>query len=120
MSESHDDDLDYEQLDPGIREVVRLLRAYGYDTTDSGDGVSKHLLDPEVIPYPHVFVQLERSGMVGEVDQIRSLLEWRGIAFEPVGEDPWRPHLQLTWDPVSEVAVLEVGGVVDDMLRGES
>lgn len=34
-------DIDYAKLDPGIREIVRKLRDLGWDTTDSGDGVSK-------------------------------------------------------------------------------
>jgi hypothetical protein len=32
------DDLDYSQLDPNIRQVVRFLRSRGFETTDSGDG----------------------------------------------------------------------------------
>ena len=30
-----------EALDPGIRRLVTLLRAHGFETTDSGDGVTK-------------------------------------------------------------------------------
>lgn len=35
------DDLDPSALDPGIRRTILWLRARGFNTTDSGDGVSK-------------------------------------------------------------------------------
>ena len=44
-------------LDPGIRDVVRYLRGKGYETTDSGDGVSKPASwfeTGEALPFPHV------------------------------------------------------------------
>lgn len=54
------DDLNYDELDPGIVEVVRYLRQRGYDTTDSGDGLTKYQRgiaeegDPCYMPVPHV------------------------------------------------------------------
>jgi hypothetical protein len=47
-------DVKYSALDPGIREVVRLLRGWGFDTTDSGDGVTKPLDFEGVLRIPHV------------------------------------------------------------------
>lgn len=41
-------------LDPGIRDLVMMLRSAGFKTTDSGDGVSKPKHDDN-LPYPHVF-----------------------------------------------------------------
>jgi hypothetical protein len=32
------DDFDYEQLNPGIRDLVKTLHELGYETSDSGDG----------------------------------------------------------------------------------
>jgi len=34
--------IDFSLLDPGIRRTVAWLRGLGFETTDSGDGVSKH------------------------------------------------------------------------------
>lgn len=51
------DDLDYETIDPGVRRLVRLLRANGFHTNDSGDGHSKIAqgYDPEqMADVPHV------------------------------------------------------------------
>lgn len=36
-----DADFDPSELDPGIRDLVVHLRSHGFDTRDSGDGVSK-------------------------------------------------------------------------------
>jgi len=41
--------IDYEQLDPGIREIVQILRINGFDTCDSA------------LPYPHVYAKLEHE-----------------------------------------------------------
>ena len=49
--------LDYNTLDPGIREVVRGLVSLGYDTTDSGDGVSKADMGC-ALPFRHVVAML--------------------------------------------------------------
>lgn len=57
-------DVDYEELDEGIRHVVRYLRGVGYDTTDSGDGLSKFAAgtnDECTLRVPHVVVRLDRS-----------------------------------------------------------
>lgn len=45
--------IDYSQLDPGIRDTVQRLREAGFETSDSGDGVSKPA-DQIEIPFPHV------------------------------------------------------------------
>lgn len=54
-------DAEVESLDPGIRDLVVQLRAAGYETTDSGDGVSKSkdwYESGEAIPYPHVVIHI--------------------------------------------------------------
>jgi hypothetical protein len=68
----HGDDLNYDALDPGIRETVRLCRQKGFHTTDSGDGVSK----PEagrVFPFPHVVATLPCCDIV-EAHRLQALL----------------------------------------------
>ena len=47
--------LNYADLDVGIRNTVRLLRDAGFETTDSGDGVSKPQIEGCTLPVPHVF-----------------------------------------------------------------
>ena len=67
-----------EDCDPGIQDYVWLLRAYGFDTTDSGDGVSKpqeHYDSGEALPFAHVFVNLGWESNWGErLREARALL----------------------------------------------
>lgn len=67
-----------ESLDPGIRTVVVRLRALGFNTTDSGDGVTK----PEnerIFHVPHVVCQVSKHELQDSADQLLSVLgpEWR-------------------------------------------
>lgn len=72
---------DYEQLDPGIRGIVRLLREAGFETTDSGDGVSKPgagVVDNdgvmEVMDLAHVAATVSIDTMRSEADRLQMLL----------------------------------------------
>jgi hypothetical protein len=46
--------IDYEALDPGIRQAVKVLNDYGFETCDSGDGYSKEPEAREFGPGRHV------------------------------------------------------------------
>lgn len=51
-------DIDYGQIDPGVRRLVRYLRGWGLPTSDSGDGVSKPaewFENGEASRHPHVY-----------------------------------------------------------------
>ena len=50
-------------LDPGIRDLVVYLRSCGFETTDSGDGVSKPD-DERVFQVPHIVARIHKSDMV--------------------------------------------------------
>lgn len=71
----------YAELDPGIRDIVRMLNDAGLATTDSGDGVSK---SPEwyecgeAMPFPHVVVVTTPDAMVDDAERCAELLgpEW--------------------------------------------
>lgn len=82
---------DYTQLDPGIRDEVRLLRACGFQTTDSGDGVTKIELIASgcAMPVPNIaaVVSTEKAMhcedclqdyFIDEADRMQGLLgpEW--------------------------------------------
>jgi hypothetical protein len=56
--------INYEELDPGIRDVVKVLRENGFYTTDSGDGVSKTERDG-VIDFPHVVMLPDEGDTTG-------------------------------------------------------
>lgn len=79
------DALDYSQLDPGIVETVKRLRDAGFETTDSGDGVSKIPQD-RVMDIAHVFATVRLDKMMTEAIRMASVL----------GQD-WR--VEASWSP---------------------
>lgn len=67
------DEFNYDQLDPGIRDLVRKLRESGFETTDSGDGVSKPAVARN-FDFPHVFAVVSPNHMVRLSHMMASLL----------------------------------------------
>lgn len=64
---------DIKQVDPGVRKLVRFLRSNGYNTTDSGDGVSKEDIEG-ALDIPHVFMTVDADEGVRRADKLRRLL----------------------------------------------
>lgn len=93
----------YDDLDPGIRDAVRLLAYRGFQPTDSGDGVSK-VGDPDALPYPHVFCMVDPERMLVEA-QRAWLLPWAVSGLvKPTVEVSYNPEdgkavLMLSWNP---------------------
>ena len=68
---------DYETLDPGIRDIVRKVNAAGFETTDSGDGVSKPrdwYDSGEALPFPHVVAMTTPATMVADAHRMQGVL----------------------------------------------
>jgi hypothetical protein len=119
------DEINYDELDPGVRNLVRWLRHpdHCFYTTDSGDGVSKFKDDPDyaALPYPHVVIVVDdHSELCREADRLRQLL-WidHGIEAKPMGpeDDFCEPNIQATYDPTDGTAVIILVNVDDSMLR---
>jgi hypothetical protein len=70
------DDFDYEQLDPDIRETVRLLREHDFETTDSGDGVTKKdwIEAGEALDFPHVAAATTPDCMIVDAETMARVL----------------------------------------------
>ncbi|MCL4848757.1 MAG: hypothetical protein KJ066_19585 [Acidobacteria bacterium] len=86
------DDL-YSALDPGIRDIVRLLHGAGFVTTDSGDGVTKPP-DERTFDVPHVVCRVDdHQRLIKEAFRL-----WRTL---PVG---WR--VEANFCPHDRVALL--------------
>lgn len=68
------DSIDYDALDPGIRDVVRAINEWGWPTMDSGDGVSKPADAECVLRFPHVFAET-RNGTLELVHEAHALRE---------------------------------------------
>ncbi len=86
-------------LDPGIRDVVQQLRAAGFETTDSGDGVSKPAdwyEDGSALPFPHVWCRVDdREALLSEADRL----------FETLGR---RWDVEATYSPKDGLCILLV------------
>lgn len=79
----------YKNLDPGIREVVRLFNEAGFKTDDSGDGQSKceHGI---VRAWPHVVAPLvPDADLREEARRAHSLLEYAGFKLDPRSTGSW-------------------------------
>ena len=88
------------ELDPGIRDVVAELQAAGFNTTDSGDGVTKLLAggwDPdEVLDMAHVISQTDADNATTEARRLQSIVE----------ANAWDARVELSWSPSDDVWIL--------------
>jgi len=108
------DSVPWNDLDPGIRDVVRLLHDNGFDTCDSGDGKSKFNTEGEpllgtcdcAMPFPHVVANCSGALLVAECHRLKDLLRTRGVVVEAQGPDGDSTSIQASYDPVSEVGVI--------------
>ncbi len=124
----------YDELDPGIRNVVRWLNDNGFRTVDSGDGRTKFTEDgrplPEwdsgdpdydcVMPFPHAIIAVTPHQIVSECVRLRDLIEARGISVEPQsGPDTGDTvNIQGTYDPACEhPAFILLTGLADSHLE---
>lgn len=93
----------FDELDPGIAATVLKLRAAGFETTDSGDGISKFKLgiaDETTIPFPHIAVQSSRFGIIDDADRLHVFLKAHGLHDGA--------QIEATYDPADQSAILLV------------
>ena len=101
--------IDFGELDPGVRELVRRLREQNFLTCDSGDGVSKPA-DERVFDRPHVIISTDPSKMIAEAHRLQTLVDsW-------VSNDEW--ECDVSYNPKDGLAFLFVWDVTDSMLTG--
>lgn len=113
------DTIDYEALDPGIRKLVRILRWYGFNTTDSGDGVTKFKgqeAPKDALPFPHVAMTVEPEQLVRTAKWLVVLFKALGVSIGQMTMDEASPSIEASYDPVTDVAVIMIAGIDDSML----
>jgi hypothetical protein len=106
-----------QNLDPGIAQTVALLRHWGFQTCDSGDGVTK-LAEGDtdgVLDFPHVVMRVDDpSNLVAEARRLRESLDTMGITVSQQGAgEVW---IEASFDPVNNTAVIFLGGMNDKLL----
>ena len=103
----------YDDIDPGIREVVRWVNSLGFETTDSGDGVSKLGTMECALDVPHVhIIELDVVAAVRIADALYAAVITRGIVLDSMRG----PSIQLSYDPADSTSVVSLYGVDDAML----
>lgn len=114
-------------LDPGIRELVILLRNEGFETVDSGDGFTKFIDRPREdweLPYPHVFILCERGTFFETLDAVKAFLLNRAPhLFRQYTQEEIEsvfgkrsPGVEGSASPHDNTCFIEVSNITDDML----
>ena len=107
-------------INPGIIRTVQWLRSHGFETCDSGDGVT-HMAECDR-PYPYVSIRVAPEGMVARTIALKELLAKARIVVVPQawafdqGGLPNAPFIQATYDPADGIAIIDLRGVSDARL----
>jgi hypothetical protein len=111
---------DYSTLNPGIRKTVELLQANRFETTDSGDGKTNAAAGMEcAMHFPNVAIVIPTAELlVPECRRLHHLLRNHGVRLQSQQMDPWIPSCQGMYDPATNVAMIVLTGVDDDLLEG--
>ncbi len=102
------------ECDPGIREVVTLLRSRGFHTCDSGDGKTKIAAGwpaDEVRDVPHVVVLSLPDSLIDTCHRVRAVLEAEGVRVVALGHDgqsPGEAVIEGVYFEGSDIAIVEV------------
>lgn len=122
---AYDAATDFEGYDQGVKKLVRLLRSKGFNTTDSGDGVSKPK-EERVLDFPHVFMSYSSVEQAKEeATRLYTMLTEMGVkfGFDLEVEDcanlddldiPPIPWIEVSWSPIDNVALVGLTNVTDN------
>lgn len=110
-------DFDYEAINPGVRRLVRFLREHGFETCDSGDGVTREFeCDPG---FPYVHMRVNAGDMVDLSVRLHNLL-LPFVDFHPEckteDEQMAAPMIEASFSPVDLIATLSIFNVTDTNL----
>jgi len=108
------DDLEVQNLNPGIRRTVVFLNMNGFETCDSGDGKTHDFECDRSFPYVVVHVAAEK--LVEECRRLKELLSANGLEVQEQSPEEGSPAIQGTYDPGNDIAFIDLMGVDDAML----
>jgi hypothetical protein len=102
--------VNYDDLDPGIRWLVKLFNEHGIETCDSGDGVSKEKA-ARSLDIPHVFARAKAMGVAGLMEGHRiaeTMLMLVPENEQVEGMSGW--SVQLMYDPATDDTIVAAYG----------
>ena len=113
------EDINYDELNPNIREVVRYLRSCDFETCDSGDGSNFQNGMEGAYEYPMVAISVAPVELISKALTLVKVLYDVGIDILPIGaEESLTPCIQATFDPADGCAIITLMNVTDNMLVG--
>ena len=106
--------IDLNELAPGIRKTVDLLRRAGFDTCDSGDGSAYPSMEC-ALPFAMVAIKSTPERMLGDTQALYALLKQNTLpsAWTPSEEYDEIPSVEGSYSPMTETAILVVLGIAD-------
>lgn len=104
--------IDYACINPGIRRTVDMLRAAGFDTQDSGDGVTKSYACDIGVPYVHMLVP-SPAALVTEADRLMTIVETLGVVLEDQNEQGTAKQVTADYTPHDGLCFLTLWNVTD-------
>lgn len=105
-------------LDEGVRDLVVLLRRFGFETFDSGDGYSKPS-HPQHNPNAHVVIASPPGKLEEEADRLMALLVVYGVEILPMNEDNDAPAIEASYSPSDKSRHIVLFNVFSDTLFQE-
>lgn len=95
----------WDELDPGIRETVRMCWEAGFHTVDSGDGSKADTIEG-ALAVPHVVMRCPPEILLRESRRLHALAVERGTA----SAIPNAPLVEATYSPDDDVGLLTLYG----------
>lgn len=113
--------MNYDELSPGIRHLVRALNEHGFETTDSGDGTNfKEGMECSV-PYPMVVVQSRTNmGPTYEAECVWEFLIRIGVPMGETNANGNVRDVEATYSVHSDSSFVIVTHVLDTDIRSEA
>lgn len=101
-------------INPGIWKTVAWLNENGFETTDSGDGVTHSYTCDRTVGY--VVIKTTPSTLVSETSRLVDLLKDKKLKLAPVGFFGG-VNIQASYDPADESAIIDVSSISDDIIN---
>lgn len=109
----------YEEMNPGIRQTVKWLRSLDFETTDSGDGKTGDCECDHPFPYVAMTVS-DPDQLIYETLRLQLQLIKLGVKIEPMNEEGTTASLQASYDVGDKYSVIFMANIDDEKLFGAS
>ena len=98
------------EINPGILRTVAWLNAVGFETVDSGDGVTHDFPCDRDVGF--VAIMASPTTLVSEAARLANVLQSRGVVVVPNGNDEGCT-IEASYDPADGSAVIVVSRITD-------